>query len=80
MSYTLDHLRADYATLYKMLKAERCMREQVFRNDTAKRAAKVQEVDGALAALDRMKDAHKNMLETAGHSEAAQPTLFGGAD
>ena len=80
MSYTMDHLRADYATLYKMLKAERAMREHVFRNDTAKRTAKVQEVDGALAALDRMKDAHKIMLEADGHSEAAQPTLFGGVD
>lgn len=80
MTYTLDHLRADYAILYKMLKAERHMREHVFRNDDAKRTAKVQEADAALAALDRMKDAHKAMLEADGHCAAAQPTLFGGAE
>ena len=80
MSYALDHLRADYATLYKMLKAERGMREHVFRNDPAKRTAKVQEADDALAALERMKNAHKAMLEAAVQGEAAQPTLFGGAE
>jgi hypothetical protein len=80
MTYDLNALRADYTTLYKTLMAERRMREHVFRADAEKRAAKLQEIDNALAGLERMKTAHKAMLEAAGHSEAAQPTLFGGGE
>lgn len=69
-----DALRNDFVTVRKMIQAERRMRRQVFRNDPAKRAAKVDECDQALAGLTRLGEALRIQLEEA--PAAGQPSLF----
>lgn len=56
---TEEELRKDFETAYKIIKAERKMREFVFRGDPVKRDAKVAEMDKLLEVLTRFKDALK---------------------
>lgn len=76
----LGILRAEYVTVYKALVAERQMREHVFRHDAARRRAKVQEIDRALVALERIKDMAKALLEADGAREPEHPRLIGGGE
>lgn len=78
MDARLPNLKADYSTVYKMLVNERAMRDHVFRHDETKRRVKLQEVDHALKALDRIKDMAKVLLTADGATEAEQGSLFDG--
>lgn len=49
-------LRADYATLYRSLRAERRMRSHVFPPGHAKHEEKLAEIDRMLAIIDTWKD------------------------
>lgn len=60
---TLDELKTKYTEAVKTVKAERKMREWVFRGDADKMAKKVAEMDTLLDTLEEMKDALKAHLE-----------------
>lgn len=68
---TLAQLKQDYRTAVRILRAEKAMRQQVFRHKPAQRVAKVGEIDQVLAILERWKDELKAQLAP------AQPELFG---
>ena len=53
---TSNELRAKFERAYRIIRAERRMREHVFRADADKQAAKVAEMDELLAILTEMKD------------------------
>lgn len=59
---TLDELKADYVRVVKTLKAERAMRERVFANKPPVLETKLEEIDAALAALERIKDQAKRAI------------------
>lgn len=79
MNAALDNLRADYECCYKALKAEKAMRERARIFTDEQRRMKVQEMDYAIAALNRIKDTAKRLLLAAGEAtaEPEQPSLFG---
>ena len=52
-------LRKRYTQAVKILRAERAMRERVFRADPVKRVAKVAEIEDVLATLAWIKDVLK---------------------
>jgi hypothetical protein len=56
---TENELRLKFNTAYRIIKRERAMRDHVFRNDPAKRAEKLVEMDMLLAILTDFKDALK---------------------
>jgi len=59
---TENELRAKYSQAYRIIKRERAARENVFRHDPAKRAAKLVEMDMLLTILTEMKDALKQYV------------------
>lgn len=79
MNAALDNLRLDYETCYNALTAERAMRQKARIFSEEERKAKVQEMDYAIAALNRIKDTAKRLLLAAGEAtaEPEQPSLFG---
>lgn len=70
-----EELRTRFAKAYMTLKAERKMREYVFRADPVKAAAKLHEMDECIETLVWMKD----QLKAAGlvEPEVAQANLLG---
>lgn len=79
MNAALDNLRADHECVYKALTAEKAMRQKARIFSEEERKAKVQEMDYAIAALNRIKDTAKRLLLAAGEAtaEPEQPSLFG---
>ncbi|MEZ4714272.1 MAG: hypothetical protein R3A44_44230 [Caldilineaceae bacterium] len=59
---TITDLLKLYAIVYRTLRKERNMREQVFRSKPELMQTKLAEIDAALAALDAMKDELKERL------------------
>lgn len=59
---TGDELRALYTEAHNIIKAERRMREHVFRDKPSKRDAKVAEMDQLLAIVMKMKDELKEHI------------------
>lgn len=68
---TEEELRKDFETAYKIFKAERRMREHVFRGDTVKRDAKTTEMDKLREIVTRLKDELKAHV---GGGYVEQPT------
>ena len=60
-AYTLRELELDFKLAYKFTLRERNMRERVLR-DPAQRRQRVAEADGAMEAIERMKNALKSQL------------------
>jgi ferredoxin-NADP reductase len=68
-----DELRAKYNQAYRMIHAERKMREFVFRNDTDKLNAKLAEIDRLLYIVTEFKDELKRRIAD---EEYSQPRLL----
>lgn len=60
---TEEELRKDFETAYRIVRAERRMREHVFRGDTVKRDAKVAEMDKLVEILTRWKNELKPLVD-----------------
>ena len=60
-TYTLRELELDFKLAYKFATRERNMRDRVLR-DPAQRRQRVAEAQGAMDALERMKNALKSQL------------------
>lgn len=60
---TLDELRSLYTEAVKIIRAERKMREYVFRSNSEKLAEKLAEIDRLLEIVTRMKDELKEHCE-----------------
>lgn len=80
MTTQLDELRSDYECCRRALMAERAMRQKARIFTDAERHAKLQEMDSAIAALDRIKETAKQLLTSAGQRDPEQPSLFGVTD
>jgi hypothetical protein len=60
---TEAELRQKYEAAYRIIRSERRMRDQVFRDNPAKRAAKLREIDALMLILTELKDALKPHCE-----------------